>query len=125
MIARLSSCARKSLRELIGETVTKTVFTAINRQKVLFFWPVTIPPPDGRTNLWWDSAREAAELATTCWVRLTPNLSLGAYEMRIAQNAIPEPEWPDLSFQELIKIGFRGRIIDRIDHPVILRLRGL
>jgi hypothetical protein len=36
--------------ELIGEAKTKTFFTAINRQKVEFLWPVTIPPPDGRMN---------------------------------------------------------------------------
>src|SRR5271165_3853517 len=31
---------------LVGETVMKTVYTAINRQGVVFLWPVPIPPPD-------------------------------------------------------------------------------
>jgi len=48
--------------QLIGETVMKTIFTAINRQGVLFLWPVTIPPSDGRQLEWWRSLREAAEL---------------------------------------------------------------
>ena len=49
--------------ELIGEFVTKTLFTAINRQGILFFWPVRLPSPDGKDLDWWRSAREAAELA--------------------------------------------------------------
>src|SRR6516165_6128059 len=48
--------------ELIGETVRKTLFTAINRQGVVFLWPVTIPPPDGKQLEWWRSLREGAEL---------------------------------------------------------------
>jgi hypothetical protein len=30
-----------------------------------------------------------------------------------------------LSFQELLRIAFRDRLIDRLDHPVIKRLRGI
>jgi hypothetical protein len=49
--------------ELANEFVTKTLFTAINRQGTLFFWPVRLPAPDGKTLDWWRSAREGAELA--------------------------------------------------------------
>ena len=49
--------------ELTDEFVTKTLFTAINRQGTLFLWPVRLPPPDGKNIEWWRSAREAAELA--------------------------------------------------------------
>ena len=111
--------------ELAGETVTRTIFTAINRQGVLFLWPVTIPPPDGRMNEWWRSAREGAELAVTRWVRLKANMSLGAYEIFEAQSIMADPEWPELSFQELVRIAFRDRLIENVDHPVVRRLRGL
>ena len=39
--------------ELAGETISKSVYTAINRQRTLFLWPVTLPPPDGRDLAWW------------------------------------------------------------------------
>jgi hypothetical protein len=54
------------------------------------------------------------------------NMSLGGYEVFMAekQNQIPEPEWPELSFEELCKIAFRDRLINVPDHPVIKRLRG-
>jgi hypothetical protein len=113
------------LPDLTGEVVLKTVFTAINRQGVTFLWPVRLPAPDDRRSDWPRSAREAAELATTRWVRVKANMSLGAYEITTTESVIADPVWPELSFQELVSIAFRGRIITTLDHPVIKRLRGL
>ena len=110
--------------ELAGEFVTKTLYLAINRQGTPFFWPVRLPSPDGKDMNWWRSAREAAALATRDWVRVKPNMNLGAYEIFRAESAMSEPEWPELGFWDLIKIAFRDHLVDRIDHPVIKRLRG-
>jgi hypothetical protein len=110
---------------LSNEVVTVTLFTAINRQGVVFLWPVRLPSSDGKTNAWWTSARMAAEQAMTKWVRVSANQSLGAYEVMTAESCTHEPEWPEQSLQELIRIAFRERIIDSIDHPVVKRLRGL
>jgi hypothetical protein len=112
-------------RELPGEFAMVTIYTAINRQGVVFLWPVRLPSPDGRVNEWHRSAAEAAELAMRRWVRVKPNMSLGAYEMFEAASTIPDPEWPELPFQELLRIGFRDRLVDRLDHAVVKRLRGL
>lgn len=59
------------------------------------------------------------------WVRVKANHSLGAYEKWEGASTIPDPEWPELPFQELLRIGFRDRLIDRLDHAVVKRLRGL
>ena len=45
--------------ELAGEVFGATLFTAINRQGTLFFWPVRLPSADGKDLEWWRSAREA------------------------------------------------------------------
>ena len=110
--------------ELIGEFVIKTLYLAINRQGTLFFWPVRLPGPDGKDMNWWKSAREAAVLAMKDWVRIKANMNLGAYDIFKAASVISEPDWPTLGYWELIKIAFRDHLIDRIDHPVIKRLRG-
>ena len=110
--------------ELAGEFVTKTLYLAINRQGTPFFWPVRLPSPDGKDMNWWRSAREAAAFAMSHWIRTKANMSLGAYEIYRAESAMSEPEWPPLGFWDLIKIAFRDHLIDRIDHPVIKRLRG-
>jgi hypothetical protein len=111
--------------ELPGEFVMVNLFTAINRQGVLFLWPVRLPSPDGRINEWNRSAADAAELAILKWIRVVSNMALGAYEITEAPGKLSDPKWPDLSFQELIRIGFRDRLIVDTDHPVIKRLRGL
>jgi len=110
--------------ELIGEFVVKTLYLAINRQGTLFFWPARLPGPDGKDMNWWKSGREAAQLAMKDWVRVKANMNLGAYDIFKAGSVISEPEWPTLGYWELIKIAFRDHLIDRIDHPVIKRLRG-
>jgi hypothetical protein len=111
---------------LPAEFVTEMLYTAINRQKVVFLWPVKLPPADDRRpNEWYRSAQIAAEHATTCWVRVTSNMGLGAYEILKATGKFPEPEWPDgYSFRDLLKVAFRDRIINSFDHSVLKRLRG-
>ena len=116
---------RPVLRELAGEVVFKTVFTAIDRQGVIFLWPIRLPAPDERKSDWVRSEREAAELAMTQWLRLKPNMKLGAYEPFVAESAMADPVWPELSYQELVRIAFRDRMVTNIDHPVVRRLRGL
>src|SRR5262249_43815964 len=94
-------------------------------QGVVSLWPIRLPAPDDRKTEWPRSAREAAELAMTRWVRVKANMSLGAYEIFEAPGVVAEPVWPELSYAELLRIAFRERIITAFDHPVIKRLRGL
>jgi hypothetical protein len=111
--------------DLHGEFVAATLFTAITRQGVLFIWPVKLPGPDGKYNQWHQSAAEAVERAMTRWIRMTSNMNLGAYEISEATGNWPEPEWPDLPFQEILRIAFRGRIVDTTDHALVRRLKGM
>jgi hypothetical protein len=110
--------------EVPGEFSVATLYTTINRQGVLHLWPVKLPGPDGRHNEWHRSAAEAAERAMKRWVRVTANMSLGAYEIAEATGDIPEPEWPQFSLGEMLQVAFRDRIVDSLDHPLIRRLRG-
>ena len=110
---------------LPGEFATVTLFTTINRQGTLQLWPVKLPNPDGRQNEWHRSAAEAAERAMKRWVRVTASMSLSAYEIFEAGGDLPEPVWPEFSFQEILKIAFRDRVVDRDDHPLVQRLQGI
>ena len=111
--------------DLAGEVVHKTIFTAINRQGVVFLWPIRLPNPDERKTEWPRSAREAAEMAMGQWLRIKANMSLGAYDITLATGAMADPVWPELSFLELLRISYRERMITSLDHPVVKRLRGL
>ena len=110
--------------ELFGELLPVTIFTAINRQGVVFLWPCRLPDETGRTNPWHESALEAAELAKAKWTRIAADMSLGAYRIWEAAGELPEPEWPEQSLRDLLAIAFKGRYIDTHDHAVLKRLRG-
>jgi hypothetical protein len=110
--------------ELIGELRVCTLHTGVSRQGVPFLWAIPLPDPDGRHNPWHDSALQAAELAMTKWIRLTADMNCGAYVIYEAAANLPEPDWPELTFQELVQIGFRDKIISDPSHPVLRRLRG-
>jgi hypothetical protein len=110
--------------ELPGELKPVALFTAVNRQGVVFLWPVKLPGEDGRVDEWNRSALEAADHAATRWVRVKANMSLGAYELFEATGDLPDPQWPDSDFTTLLRTAFKVRYIDSIEHPVIRRLRG-
>ena len=100
------------------------LITSINRQGVLFLWPIRLPGLDGKSNPWNESAMEAARLAQESWVRVVANMALGANNVQAASAQLGEPAWPELSFPEVIKIAFRDRRISDWDHPALRRLRG-
>ena len=110
--------------QLPGECSPVILYTAINRQGVVFLWPVKLPTADGKILEWHRSAAEAAERAMSAWIRVKADMALGAYAMYEASSTIPDPIWPTASLKDLLKIGFKDRLVDSLDHPVIKRLRG-
>ncbi len=110
--------------ELPGELIPKVLFLAINRQKVLFIWPIRLPGEDGRHDVWNASALDAAGMAQKDWIRISSNTNLGAYEVYQSTGALPDPEWPDMEFARILEIAFKGRYIADFDHPALRRLRG-
>jgi hypothetical protein len=52
-------------------------------------------------------------------------MSLGAYRIYEAEGQLSAPVWPDKTLPELLKLGFKDRVVDSAEHPVVKRLRGL
>ena len=64
-----------------------------------------------------------------CWAppfarALSCNMNLGAYEIWESTASLPDPRWPELSLQELLRTAFKDRYIADLQHPVLQRLRG-
>ena len=115
------------LWELVAAESTfgpRALITTINRQNVLFLWPIRLPGADGRIDDWNRSALEASRLAAGQWIRVQSNRSLGAYEVYEARAEWGEPQWDVPPFGELLRIAFKDRFIQSEDHPVLRRLRG-
>jgi hypothetical protein len=110
-------------RELPAEIRLVDMRLCTTRAGTLFLWPVALPAADGRTNPWHQTARAAAELAETQWIRMASNRAASCYDVAVAASGLSEPKWPEESFRELLRLAFgNGRFIDRIDHPVLMQL---
>jgi hypothetical protein len=94
------------------------------RQGVNALWAAKLPGSGQKTNTWTRSALQAVESAKTRWVRLQPDMALGAYRVETATGIADDPQWPDYDFAKLLEIAFKGRVIESLDHPVLKRLRG-
>jgi len=110
--------------ELSRELTASELVLACNIQGDSFLWPLRLPNAEGRRDSWAQSALSAAQRAEDAFVRLIPNMSLGAYDVIEAVDPRPEPEWPQGTMAELLTLAFRGQVIDSVEHPVVRQLRG-
>lgn len=113
-------------QELSGDPtfVPKLLIPTLTKQGDLLLWPIRLPGPDGNIDDYNASAMEAATYAREKWVRMAARRSLGAYEITLGPDPQAEPAWPQKSLEEMVRIAFKGRIIDSLDHPVVRELRG-
>jgi len=101
----------------------KMYVTAISTQGTLFLWDVNIPRDD-RADNWSKTALAALDLATKSWVRIAANMGTGGYDAWQATGNLPEPQWPDMPFREILRLAFKERYIESLDYPILRRLRG-
>ncbi len=53
------------------------------------------------------------------------NRACGFYDIIEPEKIMPEPDWPDMSFADMLQIAFNDdHIVDRDDHPALRRLKG-
>ena len=85
-------------------------------------------PTRNLDNKWNETALQGYEQAKTKWTQLTSRKEEGVEMYKIdsarKHDAFPEPNWPKQTLDELILATFTGLMIDREDHPGLLRLIG-
>jgi hypothetical protein len=109
--------------ELAEELKRVTLFTTATRTGAIILLPIALPDSAGKRNSWHDSARRGAELAMRQWTRVASNRPAGQYDLAVATAPLPDPEWPELPFKELLRLAFRDAMITSVDHPAIRRLQ--
>src|SRR5690606_29127784 len=92
---------------------------AVTRHGGPFVWPLK-----QTSNTWHETARSAAEIAKTDWIKLISDQEAGYYLVGKAASQDKEPPWPAESFEDILEKAFAGRIVDSLDHEVIKELRG-
>jgi len=101
------------------------IYLAVNTKNDPFLFPVRQPDETGNWNEWHRGQHRCIELAKNRWVRMRPNRSINSYDPLVAEGKLPEPEFPEMSLQEIFELAFKDQIIDNEEHPTIKRLRGL
>jgi hypothetical protein len=107
----------------LGGAIYAQLYTAITRQGLTMVWPVKLPT-GGASNPWQETALAAVEASKTNWVRLFADMGRGHYRVMKAEGDLDEPEFMNKPFNELLEMGFNGRVIDSSDHPICRKLRG-
>jgi hypothetical protein len=110
---------------LVAGVKAMLLLATVNQRGLFFLWPVALGDGSGRRNAWHDTAREAAELAKREWVKLVSDMAGGCYRIYRAKGKLPDPVFPEKTLEELLRIAFRGRIIDKEDHPVVKQALGM
>jgi hypothetical protein len=114
-------------KEMEDEITYATLYLAINRQGAIFIWPCRDQNPELRLG---DTAAktrlEAAEAAMTRYTRVQWRSPAYEYAFRDASLVEVEPNWPDKTFDELVKLAFykSGMFVSDFNHPIIKILKG-
>jgi hypothetical protein len=97
------------------------IYTGMTATKEAFLLYVT-----RNSSSWYESAIEMMRLALNQWIKVVTNGAANGYDYFPAPHAIADPDWSGLpSFNEMLALGFRGRVIESADHPAIRRSLGL
>jgi ferredoxin len=93
--------------------------------KQVCLWRINHPTRTGgkRNQKIFDTAVRAAQQAQTEWTRIWWNLETSHYTHQTSRADLGEPRWPDLEFEEILRIAFEGLVIDSLDHEVLRELR--
>jgi hypothetical protein len=85
-------------------------------------------PTQNLDNQWNESNVQACVQAKTFWTQATSRRDEGVdgYDVKSTfdRDPFPEPNWPTQTLEALILATFANRMIDRNDHPGLLRLIG-
>src|SRR5262249_38701551 len=112
-------------RHLFRRGLTPVILRlAVTSMETIFLWDMKMPQ-DGRMTDYYISLQEAADAAEKAWVRLEWNNPNRAYDYHLSIDDLGEPQFPpDKTMRDWLQLGFKGRVIDREDHPVILEYQG-
>ena len=102
-----------------------TLAPALTRQDKLFLWPCPMIRPGETPIPWHASHNDAFNAARSGWIRMKSNRACGFYDIIEQEKIMPEPDWPDMSFADMLQTAFNDdHIVDRDDHPALRRLLG-
>ena len=113
-----------ALIDVPGLSPRRLVLAVSRPESSPFLWALRLPNNNtGRNDSWAFSALDIAKQAEQKWLRVMPNMAMGCYVATVATADWPEPEWPPLSFSEILERAFgAGNVITDLSHPALKAL---
>jgi hypothetical protein len=62
--------------------------------------------------------------ARETWLKISPDRATSSYKIIPLEIELPEPEWPFESMGEILELAFADIVIEKADHPVLLKAMG-
>lgn len=92
-----------------------------------FVWPINVPRDQTNVSAIYTAQDQAVTFAMEGWIRMTWAAKKKIHEsFPYVGPAVPDPDWPDKSFSEILKVVFgSGQMIATLDHPTLRKLAGL
>jgi hypothetical protein len=85
-------------------------------------WPVKLDPPDGKSNTWNQSALNILKLVSEVsgggWVRIVALKNHYRHQLSKKTWKTTPPKFSQRTYDELVSIRFKDRMIDSLEHPV-------
>lgn len=97
---------------------------AVTVQGAVFLWETAMPSEETNTNQWILSAWNAQATAQDRWIRVVANRQNASYDVMVSESDLGEPAYPEEQFDEVLRVAFRGKVIETRDHPILKKLRG-
>jgi hypothetical protein len=100
------------------------IFTTVDRDGDAFLWMVKCAKDGQEPMAWHETAMEGAIAAQTKWVQCNVDMKNGCYSFLEIQVTLPDPQFPDAKFGELLRVSFKGSIITSSDDIEVRKLEG-
>lgn len=113
--------APNAATEIEDEVHPRILVPLITRDGRLYLWPLRVGNGERLDNAA-SSSLAAMQVAKKKWIKLVWRGH--SFVTMAAKKDLSSPEWPDISFDEMLEIGFKDRVIDSPDHAVIKSLIG-
>jgi hypothetical protein len=99
---------------------------SVTRQLTYFLWCSPLEDEDGVWNSWHESAHDMKTIAAESWIKVVSNKQKGGYDPIDFVGPVPppEPEWPNLTWEEIVRLAFRRHLVETDNHPLIRRRLG-
>lgn len=99
------------------------LYPYVTQDGALRLWPVRLPDPDtGKLDSYSETAHDAATRYRGKWIRVAANRREAQYEVTLMKRKAAPPRFPDLTEEEMLRLAFKDKVIDSLDHPAIADL---